>query len=277
MPNTQTPLRDCLASTRFGTIVTFALGLVLVSAPGVQAADGPKEDRWVSLFNGKNLEGWTPKITGHALGENHGNLFRVEDGVLKVSYEKYPRFDGQFGHLFTKHKYSNYRLRVVYRFVGEQCPGGPGWAIRNSGAMLHCQAPETMRQDQDFPVSIEMQYLGGDGKQERPTGSVCTPGTHIVMDGQLITRHCTNSKSKTYAGDQWVTAEAEVHGNGKITHYINGEVVLEYEKPQLDESDADAKPLIQASGTMLREGYIALQAESHPVEFKSVEILPLDE
>lgn len=184
---------------------------------------------------------------------------------MKVSYENYPKFGGQFGHLFTKRKYSNYRLRVVYRFVGEQCPGGPGWAIRNSGVMLNCQARESMRKDQDSPVSIKMQYLGGNGEQERPTGSVRTPGTHIAMDGQLITRHCAESKSKTYAGDQLVTAEAEVHGNGKVTHFINGKSLLEYEKPQLDEGNADVRVLIQASGTMLGEGHIALQAESHPV------------
>jgi hypothetical protein len=262
--------------TRYPLVAT-ALCLILTATGSAAESDAPESGRWIRLFNGKDLEGWTPKIRGYEAGENFGDTFRVEDGVLKVSYDKYPRFDDKFGHLFTKHKYSSYRLRIEYRFVGDQCPGGPGWAVRNSGAMIHGQAPESMRKDQDFPVSIEVQLLGGNGKDERSTANVCSPGTHIVIDGKLITQHCTNSRSKTYHGDQWVTVEVEVHGNGRITHRVNGETVLEYEKPQLDEGDADARKLIRGGDTMLHEGTISLQSESHPVEFRTVEILPLKE
>jgi hypothetical protein len=144
--------------------------------------------------------------------------------------------------------------------------------------MFHCQPPESMSKDQSFPVSIEVQMLGGDGTNKRSTGNLCTPGTNVVMEDKLITQHCINSTSETYHGDQWVTLEVEVHGNGLIKHIINGQVVLEYEKPQLDETDANAKELIAAGADkMLTEGYISLQAESHPVEFRSVEILLLDE
>lgn len=264
-----------------GQVAPFILSLVFAGGSDAVGQESGGKSGWVSLFNGKDLEGWTPKIKGYEAGENYGNTFRVEDGVLKVSYDRYPQFDNRFGHLFSKQKYSHYRLRIEYRFVGNQCPGGPAWALRNSGVMIHCQSPQSMRVDQDFPVSIEVQFLGGDGTKVRPTGNVCSPGTHIVMDGKLITRHCTNSRSKTYHGDRWVTVEVEVHGNGAIKHIVDGETVLEYEKPQLDEKDADARRLIQGEDKdkdkMLREGYIALQAESHPIEFRRVEILPLDE
>lgn len=241
--------------------------LVLVGP--ASAADG-----FVPLFNGKDLTGWTPKITGYDLGVNFGDTFRVEGGVLRVSYDKYDEFKGRFGHLFYKEPFGHYVLRVEYRFVGEQCKGGPGWAVRNSGVMLHCQDPKTLRKDQEFPVSIEAQFLGGLGKGDRPTGSVCTPGTNVVIGKELVTRHCTNSKSKTFHGDGWVTAEVEVNGGGKVVHRINGEAVMEYEQPQLDPADADAKPLIAARGgkLLLEEGYISLQAESHPVEFRAVEV-----
>ncbi|MGE3822371.1 MAG: DUF1080 domain-containing protein [Isosphaeraceae bacterium] len=261
-----------------------ALGLAAVvaltlAAPAPRAEDPPKsQEGWISLFNGKDLTGWTPKIRYHAAGEDPYDTFRVEDGVLKVSYDKYPKFDDKFGHLFSKNKYSRYRLRIEYRFVGEQCPGGPGWALRNSGVMVHSQSVESMGKDQDFPVSIEVQFLGGAERGERPTGSLCTPGTHVVMDGKLIKTHCITSTSKTYRGDVWVTAEAEVHGDGKITHFINGEPVITYEKPQLDDSSPDSRELLrQGAEKMVREGYLALQAESHPIEFRKVEILPLDE
>jgi hypothetical protein len=237
-------------------------------------ADSP-DGEWLQLFNGKNLDGWTPKIKGYELGENFGNTFRVEEGFLKVSYDKYQKFDNKFGHLFYRDKFSNYRLRLEYRFVGQQVPGGPDWAIRNSGVMIHGESPETMGKDQDFPASIEVQFLGGNGTDPRTTANLCTPGTNVVMDGQLITRHCTNSTSKTYHGDGWVTVEVEVHGNKLIKHIIDGQTVLSYSEAQLDERDTHAKELIARSGKMLSGGTISLQSESHPIEFRKVELLQL--
>lgn len=249
-----------------------------LSAPSADARKPEEKGKWISLFNGKDLEGWTPKIKGYPLGENFGDTFRVEDGVIKVGYDKYPNFDEKFGHLFYKAPYGNYKLRIEYRFVEEQCKGGPGWALRNSGVMIHGQDPKTMGKDQDFPVSIEVQFLGGPKIGNRPTGNLCTPGTNVVMDGKLITTHCINSTSETLRGDQWVTLEVEAHGNGKITHFVNGKKVIEYERPQLDPNDASAKRLLQdGHEKMLSGGSISLQAESHPVEFRKVEIMPLDE
>jgi hypothetical protein len=254
-------------------IVFLFLSTLAISAP---AADDLPEGQWKPLFNGKDLDGWIPKITGYELGENFGNTFRVEEGILKVAYDQYDDFGGRFGHLFYKDKFSHYLLRVEYRFTGEQIAGGPGWAFRNSGIMLHGQSPESMSKNQNFPVSIEVQLLGGGGTGERQTANVCTPGTHIVMDGKLVTRHCINSTSKTYHGDQWVTVLIEVRGNGKSRHIIDGETVFEYEQPQLDENDGEAKKLIVDGQKMLHEGTISLQSESHPVEFRKVEIMLLD-
>lgn len=252
------------------------LVLCLSILVGAAASVAARPQRWVSLFNGKDLTGWTPKITGHKLGDNYNDTFRVEDGLLKVRYDKYQTFDGKFGHLFYETPFSHYRLRVEYRFVGKQVKGGPGWAFRNSGIMLHCQAPETMTRDQDFPVSIEAQMLGGNGKDKRSTGNVCTPGTHIVMKGDLIKRHCNNSNSPTYHGDQWVTMEVEVHGSESIKHYVNGTLVLTYEMPQYDEKDKHASALMKKDSPLISEGYFSLQAESHPLEFRKVEILLLE-
>ncbi|WP_153555214.1 methionine-R-sulfoxide reductase [Roseimaritima sediminicola] len=247
--------------------------LVAETRPGSSA-----EGRWVPLFNGKDLSGWTPKIRYHAAGENFANTFRVEDGLLKVRYDGYDQFDETFGHLFYETPYSHYRLRVEYRFVGEQCEGGPGWALRNSGVMIHGERPEQMSKDQDFPVSIEVQLLGGDGNRNRTTSNLCTPGTNVVMDGELIRTHCISSSSKTYHGEQWVTAEIEVRGNQVIRHLLDGENVLEYNKPQYDPRDAHAKELAQqAGGLMLSGGTISLQSESHPCDFRKVEIMVLED
>jgi 3-keto-disaccharide hydrolase len=231
---------------------------------------------WIQLFNGKNLDGWTPKITGYALGDNFGDTFRVEDGVLKVAYDKYDKFNNRFGHLFYKDKFSYYRLVVEYRFTGEQCPGGPGWALRNSGAMLHGQAPNTMGKDQDFPISIEVQLLGGSGTGTRTTANLCTPGTNVVMNDKLFTTHCVNSKSRTYHGEQWVRVEMEVHGSGNVKHIIDGETVLAYEMPQIGGGNvSNHDPKAKPDGTLIEGGWISLQSESHPVEFRKVELLNL--
>ena len=238
------------------------------------AAQDSKNER-ISLFNGKNLDGWKIKITDHDLNDNYKNTFRVEDGILKVSYDQYEKFKGEFGHIFYKDKFSHYKIRVEYRFTGKQIEGGPEWALLNSGIMIHSQSPESMDKDQNFPISIEAQFLGDDGSGTRTTGNVCTPGTHIMMKGKLLTEHCISTSKKVYPPGEWVTMEVEVHGDSLIKHIVNGEVVSEYEKPQLDGTDPYAQKLIVDNKKILQEGFIALQAETHPIEFRKVELLIL--
>lgn len=256
-------------------LLTGLLTAVFLSS-GCTASQQTKQSEWIDLFNGKNLNGWAIKITGHDVGDNYKNTYRVEDGIIKVGYDEYEKFGGKFGNLFYKQPFSHYVLRVEYRFVGEQVDGGPGWAFRNSGVMIHSQSPESMSKKQNFPVSIEVQMLGGDGEHPRTTGNLCTPGTNVVMDGKLVTKHCINSTSETYHGDQWVTLEIEVHGNELIKHRVNGQTVITYSQPQLDPNDKDAQKLIKDGKLLLSEGYIALQAESHPVEFRKVQLKLLE-
>jgi hypothetical protein len=259
-----------LTPLRFAVPVAGAFLTIVLQSSAAQS--------WTPLFNGRNLDGWTPKITGHDAGVNFADTFRVEDGLLKVRYDKYGGpFNGRFGHLFYKDSFAHYRLRVEYRFVGEQAAGGPDWALRNSGVMLHGEPPGAMTRDQEFPTSIELQFLGGDGKAARPTSNLCTPGTNVVMDGKLITRHCTNSRSQTHHGDEWVTAEVEVCGNKTIRHFLDGEVVLSYAEPQFDPKDAHAKTLAdKAGGLQIESGTISLQSESHPIDFRRVEVQALN-
>jgi Domain of Unknown Function (DUF1080) len=250
-----------------------ASGLLAALPLAQSAAD--RED-WVPLFNGRSLEGWTPKITGFPVGENALDTFRVEDGMLKVRYDKYDTFRERFGHLFYKDAFSYYVIAVEYRFVGEQVAGGPGWATRNSGVMVHGQPAATMRRDQDFPISIEVQLLGGLGKGPRTTANLCTPGTQVEMKGALVTQHCVNSSSPTFDGDQWVRSETHVHGGEFIRHVVNGQDVLEYQRPQIGGGNVtNFDPAQKRDGTILTQGSISLQSESHPVDFRKVELLNL--
>jgi len=250
--------------------------LLLIALLGCQPKSTPTQEVWLQLFNGRDLNDWAIKISGHDLNDNAGNTFRIDSGKLIVRYDQYDSFRNQFGHIFYKQKFSYYRLRIEYRFVGDQVAGGEGWATRNSGVMLHAQSPESMMRDQDFPISIEAQFLGGLGTGERPTGNLCTPGTHVFMADTLFTPHCINSTSKTYSGDQWVTAEFLVLGDSLIQHRIEGAVVMEYTKPQIGGGVVNNyDPAVKVDGTPLTFGYIALQSESHPIEFRKVELLEL--
>ncbi|MDX2066084.1 MAG: DUF1080 domain-containing protein [Fimbriimonadaceae bacterium] len=251
----------------------FALGLLLIGTSGLQA--GNAKAQWVDLFDGKTLEGWTPKIKGAPLGNNVGNVFRVRNGAIVVDYSEFGDFNARFGHLFHRTPQSRYRLQMEYRFVGKQATGGPEWATRNSGVMLHGQPADTMTLDQDFPASLEVQFLGTDGKSDRTTGNLCTPGTHVEIDGKLVTQHCINSTGKAYRDEEWVKAEIEVDAEREIVHRINGQVVMRYARPVYDTGDADGKRFADRFGTAIRGGTISLQSESHPVEFRRIRIQPL--
>ncbi len=239
----------------------------------------PKETEvWESIFNGKDLTGWTVKINGYPLGENIHNTFRVEDGVMKVSYDGYDKFGESYGHIFYKKPFSSYRLRLYYRFVGEQPPDGQAWAKKNSGVMLHSQAPQSMGLNQGFPVSLEAQFLGGvEEGVERPTANLCTPGMHVTMNDTLVTKHCIPAKAPTFYGEEWVQAEVLVLKDSLITHSINGKEVIRYSNPVYGGEYLPESALWQPQiGKPAREGYIALQSESHPIEFKNIEILNLE-
>jgi hypothetical protein len=237
------------------------------------------QSHWIQLFNGRDLDGWVVKFKGRPLGENLNNTFRVEDGLFKVRYDKWSAFNGEFGHIFYKQPFSHYIVAAEYRFVGEQVAGagqGLAWALRNNGIMIHSQSPESMGLDQDFPMSLEVQLLGGLGRGPRNTGNLCTPGLNVHFGDTLVTRHCINSTSRTYDGEQWVRAEALVLGDSVIKHIVNGDTVLVYRKPVMGGGNAnDMKPGVKIDGTPVSAGYIALQAETAPIDFRKIEVLDL--
>ena len=247
--------------------------LVVCCKPSVQQQE---QEKWIQLFNGSDLEDWDIKFAKHPLNENYLNTFRVEDGMLVVNYDEWDSIDGEFGHIFYRQQFSYYRLKVEYRIVGEQVPGGAGWAFKNSGVMFHSQSAESMLVEQPFPISIEAQFLGGGEEGDRPTANLCTPGTNVVIDGELVTQHCISSSYETFRGEEWVNVELIVLGDSIVHHLVNGDTVLTYMQPQIGGGGLpEGFPLLD--GTLLSSGYISLQAESHPFQFRKVELLDLSE
>tara|TARA_R110002051_G_scaffold171982_3_gene242416 strand:- start:1625 stop:2500 length:876 start_codon:yes stop_codon:yes gene_type:complete len=248
--------------------VIFLIGIGLTQAQQT-------EDGWVTMFNGSNLDGWTTKIHHYEVGDNYGDTFRAEDNMVKVRYDKYEGdFNDRFSHLYYNQPFSDFHLKMQYRFVGELYQGAPEYTIKNSGIMFHSQDPKTMLKEQDWPISVEMQFLAGveEGK-ERPTGNMCSPGTDVVYNGKIDPRHCINSTSDTYFGDQWVTAELIVLHDSLVTHVINGKTVLQYTKPQIGGEVANGyDPKYKQDGKPLKEGMIALQSEGQPIDFRDIKI-----
>lgn len=237
------------------------------------SCSAPLADEWIPLFNGRDLTGWTVKITGSEVGEDPWETFRVEDGLLTVSYESYDEFDSRFGHLFHEEPFSSYQLHVEYRFIGEQVPDGPSWAFKNSGVMFHAQSPESMLEGQDFPISLEAQFLGGNGVDERSTANLCTPGTHVEMDGAVVEQHCINSTSRTYHGEEWVAVDLLVLGDSLIAHIVDGDTVIAYSRPVIGGGTVNGfDETVKQDGRPLTGGYIALQSESHPIQFRHVRL-----
>lgn len=229
---------------------------------------------WEPLFNGKDLSSWFVKIHHHDPGVNFGNTFRVEDNMIKVRYDNYQEFNDQFGHLYYKTPFTNFHLKLDYRFTGSLQKGAPSYTLFNSGVMFHSQDPRKMPKEQNWPISVEMQFLAGlgDGKP-RPTGNMCSPGTEIFFKGKQYPDHCLNSSSKTYDKNEWVTAELIVYNDSLITHVINGDTVLQYSKPSIGGGIVTGNdPEIWKPGTPLKSGYIGLQSEGQPIDFRNIVI-----
>lgn len=229
--------------------------------------------KWKTLFNGIDLKEWQIKIAGYALGENFGNTFRIENGILQTRYNAYDSFRNRFGALYYKKKFTNYRLRVEYRFTGELTPGAPTWGFRDGGIQYHCQSPGSLQLNQQFPVCLEYNLHGGNGKDERPIGEICASGTYVSINGNRNASYCTPATVKrTFHGDQWVTLEIDVRDD-KIKHFVNGEEILQFENPRYNPDHTIGKTFIINGDDKVKEGYISLQSNSHPMDFRKIEIM----
>ena len=253
-----------------------AMALVVCGRAAAQESPVEPAGEWHSLFNGRDLSGWTIKIAKHPLGENYRDTFRVENGIIKVAYDKYGKFDEQFGHLYSNQPYSRYILRLEYKITGTAVADSPPWAKLNSGVMIHSQSPLTLELNQLWPASMEFQFLAAGSSAGKQTGNVCTPGTNLELKGKLVTDHIIDSTARMPALDEWVSAEIEVHGNDEVIHRINGVEVLRYQHPQLDPREDSAQKLLAAGAPLqLSYGHLALQAESQPVWFRNIRIKQL--
>jgi len=267
-----------MANHRALSISCILICLVITNLVGGTSSATDSED-WKSLFNGENLDGWIPKFSGSPVGENYLDTFIADEGVLKVDYSNYEQFANRYGHLFYKLPFSHYHLRLEYRFTGEKLPDSPWWTHLNSGVMIHAQSPQSMRLIPDpmgeevafldhFPKSVECQLLGApqQGKMDVPTANACQIYTTINHDGVPATQRNLYSSSKGHPAGEWVKLDVIVRGSHEVEHRIGGETVMRYSNIR----DAE-------TGKPIESGYISLQAESQPVEFRNIKLRKLPE
>ncbi|MEP6652837.1 MAG: DUF1080 domain-containing protein [Myxococcales bacterium] len=262
-----------------GIALSFTLSFALSCGAGCGGSNGPG---WVQLFNGVDLTGWQAKISHYPVGENYANTFRVKNGVIQVSYDDYDATgfggnEGKFGLLYWTTPLSKFRLRVEYRFTGPQAPNPPAWGLRNSGLMVFGEDPAGVGVDVIYPSILEIQLLGRDNTGNTNNGNLCPlGGSSAMLNGIRVMDGCTGSTSlpfaanPNFADDAWVTVEAEVHGSGDTKVTFAGD---NNDRPVL----VFSQPMAMMGGPLLDRGFIALQSESHPIEFRKVEMMELKE
>ncbi len=256
------------------TILLQCFVLIVTSCGSGVSKTNSKAEQWQSLFNGRNLKGWVPKIHHHETGDNYANTFSVKDGSILINYDGYTTFNNSYGHLFYKVPFSSYHLKFQYRLTDQWMKDAPIYTFRNSGVMFHSQDPKSILKEQDWPISVEYQILAEEKEGvARPTGNMCSPGTDVFFKGEKDKRHCINSTSKTYKWNEWVSGELIVYRDSLVQHIVNGNTVLEYTKPQIGGGIANGyNPSVKVDGQPLTSGYIALQSEGQGIEFKDIKI-----
>lgn len=256
------------------SLVAMSLMTVLLSISCRVEPETSEIENWEVIFDGTDLDDWTPKFHRMEVGQNYRNTFRITDSLLHVAYDEYDSFNHEFGHLFYKKKYSHYRVRTEYRFLDTQLKNRPDWAFANNGIMLHSQSAESMTLNQPFPLSIEFQLLQG---INRPTGKFCTPACEVEYNGSQYPNHCLEDyEGPDHPLETWVSVEAIVFGDSLVHHVVNGDTVLTYTQLKIGGDMAGGLDTVRfVTGQPLSEGYIAIQAESHDTQFKNIEVLDL--
>ena len=201
----------------------------------------------ISLFNGKNLDGWHMDVPALEKDSTLQNPFIVRDGYLVSLGE--PR-----GHLITDTIYSNYRLIVEYRF-----PDEPG----NCGVLVHASTPRALYEM--FPQSIEVQMM-----HQHAGDFWC-----IVEDITV-----PNMVKRRGPKETWGITEGENRRIKNLTEHSE-KPLGEWNRMTVEAVDDSIK--VWVNGDLVNfgydatatEGHIALQAEGAEVEFRKLKLIPI--
>ena len=203
----------------------------------------------VSLFNGKDLEGWHVDVPALDSIPVATSPFIIRDGLL-VSLGT-PQ-----GHLITDKEYMDFRLDVEYRFAGE-----PG----NCGVLVFASTPRSLYKM--FPKSIEVQMM-----HDNAGDFWC-----IVEDIEV-----ENMEERRGPKEDWGITEGKARRIKNLTDDSENPLG---EWNHMTIECLKNKIKVWVNGDMVNQGYnatvdygqIALQAEGAEVEFRKIELSPITE
>lgn len=229
----------------------------------------PSGDGWISLFNGRNLDGWTTFLPSKGRNNDPQGVFKVENGMLHILDIPDRGQRQEFGYLATNRSYGDYRLRFQYRW-GDKRFAPRNNAKRDSGVMYHLSGG-----DRVWPRSVELQVQEGNTGDFWLIGGTTLTTTVASTSGNPKRYREGGTPYTTRAGsfvqvakdrtrdsrNGWNTVELIVQGDEAV-QIVNGEVVNRGKN-------------LRRGNTPLTEGRIAFQAEGAEVYYRNIEMKPL--
>ena len=265
--------------TSLALIVVFALG----GQEPLSCAE-PRDDGWVSLFNGKDLQGWYTFLDRCGKNSDPEKVFAVEDGVIHIYAQSQDGSSVPLGFFSTETEYSHYHLQFQYKW-GKKRFGDRAAMKRDAGVMYHCVGRDGVL-GKTWPRCVECQVQEGD------TGdALCLAGarysTWIDPNAHDLTkpveaRYLPATRGGTrFTASVWVarseqrdqlegwnTVDVIVMGNDYAVHMVNGHV--NHRLSNLEQRSEDG-----SKWTPLVGGRIVLQAELAEVYYRAIRIRPI--
>ncbi|MBM3996049.1 MAG: DUF1080 domain-containing protein [Planctomycetes bacterium] len=206
--------------------------LFALCALGLASQTHAGGDKWINLFNGKDLAGWKTNV----FGKDQGKTFTVEQDYIKVS-------GNPGGYFYTEKSYKNYVLSFDWRYKRPDNLDDEAKFSGNSGLLVHIQA-----HGKGWPNSLEVQgenrnhasFIAIKGKEGKDVGL-----TNVKFDKKTL------EKVRKPVG-QWNTTEVTIN-NGDVAVKVNGTP-------------------ISSAKFALNEGPFGFQSEGAELHFKNIKI-----
>lgn len=283
------PYIRCKSSgLRAAIIATLVLGSI-----GTGWAQSKADSGWVPLFNGRDFEGFYAHYYQYGVVEMaKQEAFRIDSGIIHVPRAKpTANWAGQ-AHLFTRKRYSWYRVRVEYRYAPDHSGGS-----QNAGLIVHVENDDALiRNTKDRrPTSIEINMRRADGSPWTLwsasnlgpyINTTVRPGTQLYLAASEGGVPWTNDP---WAGDkrvvysaaantekpmgQWNQGEARIYGDSLGEFYLNGALRTRGWNFRVRASANDADP---SRRIPYEDGGIGLQSEDHEIWYRNWEIMELE-
>ena len=238
-----------------------------------QTRPASDSDGWVSLFNGRNFDGWYTFLPSTGKNADPKKVFKVENGMVHILDIPVTRESQEFGYLATDREFGHCRIRAEFKWGVKRFPPRED-DKRDSGLLYYFTGP-----DKVWPRALELQIQETDVgdlwilEGSRITTKIETEGYPMyVLSGPLRTQ--SRGRIIKFGDfedrDGWNTVEAVLDGD-RSTQLVNGRAVMRAWDVKQTSPDDPATYLPVTSGRIM------LQAEGAEIWFRNVRMKPLDQ